>query len=220
MERALSIFVDESGDTGAIKETSKYYIVSLVMHNQNEDISSQLRRIEHYPPFHIGPLIRNEVPYDNISVRDRAKLLRSFLIWSTTVPYIQKTFLYKKKELGFDKFKLLMRLSKDIHSFLIKNKNFFSSFDKIFVYYDKGQQIVDKALLQSFGIAGLDVNFKKGVKSENYRLFQLADFICSMKLIENKIENNELSNSEKIFFNDPRSFKKFFIKSLNRKELK
>lgn len=31
----LSIFVDESGDVG---ETSRYYLVAFVMHNQDEDI--------------------------------------------------------------------------------------------------------------------------------------------------------------------------------------
>lgn len=38
-EKALSVFVDESGDTGYSGDTSKYYIVSFVFHNQQDDIS-------------------------------------------------------------------------------------------------------------------------------------------------------------------------------------
>ena len=38
MEKILSIFIDESGDIGFIKDASKYYIITFVMHNQNDDI--------------------------------------------------------------------------------------------------------------------------------------------------------------------------------------
>ena len=35
MGKVLSIFIDESGDVGFIKDASKYYIITFVMHNQN-----------------------------------------------------------------------------------------------------------------------------------------------------------------------------------------
>ena len=88
------------------------------------------------------------------------------------------------------------------------------------IYYDKGQQVVEKALLQSFGIIGYPVDFKDNVKADNYRLFQLTDFICSISLIETKMSNHELSKSESRFFNDPQSFKKYYLKALAKKTLK
>ena len=38
----LSVFVDESGDFGEYDYHAPYYIISLVFHNQNNDIQSDL----------------------------------------------------------------------------------------------------------------------------------------------------------------------------------
>ena len=218
MEKILSVFVDESGDTGDSGQTSKYYIVSFVFHNQSIDISSQINRVKNELPFHVGPIIRKEKPYDLLEIKDRTKLLRKILVWLTTIPIESKSFVYTKKEMDFNKNKLLMKLARDIYNFLESNKDYFTSFDKIIVYYDKGQQVVDKALLQSFGIIGFNVEFKADVKAEKYRLFQLTDFVCSLKLIETKMNNRELSKYESIFFNDPKSFKKYYLKALRKKQ--
>ena len=220
MEKVLSVFVDESGDTGYSGDTSKYYIVSFVFHNQQDDISSQLDKVKNELPFHVGPIIRKEEPYYDMDIKNRAKLLRKILVWSTILPTKTKSFIYTKREADFDHRKLLMRLARDIFNFLDKYKDYFISFDKIIVYYDRGQQVVEKALLQSFGIIGFNVEFKDDVKAEKYRLFQLTDFVCTLKLIETKMNNHELSNSEAIFFNDPISFKNYFLKALKKKELK
>lgn len=60
MKKILSVFVDESGDTGFENGASKYYVVSLVFHEQNNDISSQLNKFKSDPVFHVGPIIRKE----------------------------------------------------------------------------------------------------------------------------------------------------------------
>ena len=39
MEKILSVFVDESGDFGKVNNASPYYIVTLVLHNQSEDLN-------------------------------------------------------------------------------------------------------------------------------------------------------------------------------------
>ena len=44
--KELSIFVDESGDFGEIKERPAYYLVTLVFHNQKYDITNQVRKLE------------------------------------------------------------------------------------------------------------------------------------------------------------------------------
>ena len=220
MEKVLSVFVDESGDTGDSGQTSKYYIVSFLFHNQSDDISNEINKLKSKLPYHVGPIIRKEKPYENLGVKDRSKMLRELLILSTILPITTKTIVYEKRELDFDKRKMVMRLSKDIYSFLDQYRDYFMSFDRIVVYYDKGQQVVEKALLQSFGIIGYPVDFKDGVKADNYRLFQLTDFICSISLIATKMNNNELSKSELRFFNDPKSFKKYYLKALDKKVLR
>ena len=65
----LSVFVDESGDFGALAAHCPFYIVSLVVHDQDEPIDAQLGRLEkvmresgfdRYGPVHTAPLIRRE----------------------------------------------------------------------------------------------------------------------------------------------------------------
>ena len=46
MGKNLSIFIDESGDVGFIKDASKYYIITFVIHNQNDDIKSNIEKIK------------------------------------------------------------------------------------------------------------------------------------------------------------------------------
>ena len=63
----LSVFVDESGDFGALAAHCPFYIVSLVVHDQDEPIDAQLGRLEkvmresgfdRYGPVHTAPLRR------------------------------------------------------------------------------------------------------------------------------------------------------------------
>ena len=44
--RELSIFVDESGDFGEYDFHSPFYIISLVFHDQNIDITEDLKKLE------------------------------------------------------------------------------------------------------------------------------------------------------------------------------
>ena len=66
------------------------------------------------------------------------------------------------------------------------------------------------------GIYNFD--FKRVIPSD-YRLFQVADLICTLKLIELKRNNNILSKSEKLFFVDDRTLKKNYLKIVESKEM-
>lgn len=161
MKKVLSVFIDESGDTGFEFGASKYYVVSLVFHEQNNDISSQLNKFKDDPVFHVGPIIRREDNFKNINLFERKRYLNKILILYTILPILHKEFIYNKKEFDEDDAKTLARLARDIHSFLMQHYDYFSAFDLINVYYDKGQQVVYKALAQAFGISGYPAEFKK-----------------------------------------------------------
>ena len=71
MGKILSIFIDESGDVGFIKDASKYYIITFVIHNQNDDISENIRKFnnelallgfDQYHCVHNGPIICTKRP--------------------------------------------------------------------------------------------------------------------------------------------------------------
>lgn len=44
MIKELSIFIDESGDFGEVKERPAYYLVTFVMHDQSKSIDEQVTR--------------------------------------------------------------------------------------------------------------------------------------------------------------------------------
>lgn len=64
-----------------------------------------------------------------------------------------------------------------------------------------------------------NVEFRKVLPSE-YRLFQISDMLCTLKLVELKLENKNLSKSEKAFFDyDDRMLKKHYLKVINSKTI-
>lgn len=111
------------------------------------------------------------------------------------------------------------KITKDFYNFLQDNSNYFNSFNEIIIYYDNGQNLITKILNGAFAISGLNYEFKKEVVPGSYRLFQVADFVSTVKLMEIKMYKNELSNSE-LKFIDIYHLKKNYIKGINKKILK
>ena len=108
-------------------------------------------------------------------------------------------------------------MTRDIYNFFNDNRELF--FDtKVLVYYDNGQHLITNIINSSLAITELDYEFKKEVHPENYRLFQVADFISTIKLLELKMSSSGLSESEKIFINR-RSLKNIYLRSIKKKEL-
>ncbi len=221
MKKVLSIFVDESGNVGFNSEgASEFYIVSLVFHNQSYDIGEQLNKIKNNPVFHVGPIINGKDEYANLKPRERQKLLNKILIFTSIIPINQKTFVYDKNDFNEDRYKLLHRMSNDLNAFLLSNQEFFLSFDETIVYYDGGQQIVSNALAFAFGSVGFNVTFKERVKPENYRLFQVADFISTIMLISSKLNKHKKLSRNEAAFLDQRHLKNLYLRTIKKKELK
>ena len=215
MNKILSIFIDESGDVGFINDASKYYIVSFVFHDQKNNIASNISKIKNYPVFHAGPIIRREYPFENMDMIERKKIFQNIFIFTLSLPIKTKSFIYDKKIFDRDILKLQTKLTRDIFAFLMDNSNYFYSFDKIIIYYDNGQNLITKTINASFAISGLNYEFKKEVQPGSYRLFQVADFVSTIRLLELKLNNSELSNSENKFI-DKKHLKQY-IKGINKK---
>lgn len=113
----------------------------------------------------------------------------------------------------------MQKITKDVYNFLLDNVDYLNSFNKIIIYYDNGQNLITKILNGAFAISGLIYEFKKEVVPGSYRLFRVADFVSTIKLLETKLNKNELSNSE-LKFVDIHHLKKNYIKGINKKILK
>ena len=112
----------------------------------------------------------------------------------------------------------IAKLSKAIGDELKKHYDYFSSFDLIINYYDNGQHGLTKILATTFTNLFPHVEFRK-VQPAEYKLFQVADLICTMELTNDKAERNMLSKSELEFFHSAHDFKKNLYKQLEKKKL-
>ena len=90
-EKILSVFVDESGDFGSYEVHAPYYLVAMVLHKQNIDISHNIKVFDSHVSnlgyqnhaIHTGPLIRRESAYHN-------NLLEEFLHTRIFLSYIKE----------------------------------------------------------------------------------------------------------------------------------
>lgn len=120
-----------------------------------------------------------------------------------------------KKEAD-NKMKLSAKIAKLLSQFIRENLNYFSEFDKIIVYYDYGQQELGVIINTILNTMFSNVDFRH-VSPKQYKLLQVADFICSMELLKQKRDNNLLTKSESNFFYKPRELSKNYLKSINKK---
>ena len=223
--KELSIFVDESGDFGEYDSRAPFYILSLVFHDQRLDINDDLAFLESemrnigWPNHcvHAGPIIRAEYEYKECSLYERQQIIRRLMTFTRKLD-IRFKAIYVEKKKGSDEIEITGNLSRQLADLVRQNMNIFSEYDVVKVYYDNGQTEVTKILVSVFTTLLNNVKFIKVIPSD-YRLFQVADLICTLKLTELKLERHILSKSEQYFFQDDRTFKKNYIKPLTKKQL-
>lgn len=227
MEKILSCFIDEAGDFGKLDKTCPFYYVAIVLHDQNVDISKSIEALDErmsywgYPmhAIHTGPLIRRESFYSEDEREKRRSLFNALfhftrkLDLSYVCPRVDKRILPV-----CDDVTITDKLSKEIKRELESHVDYFNSFDKIIVYYDNGQRELTKIIASVFNSIFDNVEYRR-VKPVDYKLFQVADLLCTMELIKEKADRNSLSKSEENFFGKPRNFKKNIYKYLETKKL-
>lgn len=222
--KELSVFIDESGDFGDYDPVSPYYIISIVIHSQENDISEQIRMLEQSLEntelkrdfVHVGPLIRKENEYRYMTIPERLKILRRLVKFTEKIDIKQESFYIEKKHIS-DENQMIQKLARQLSSFLKDNYVYFSSFDEIKLYYDSGQEGVVKIILTVFTALFSNVTYKNSAQKD-YRLLQVADLVCTAKLTELKLENNMLSRSEKNVLGDNRTIRRTLLAPINKKK--
>lgn len=103
--RELSIFIDESGDFGDYDYKSPYYIIAMVFHNQNIDISSAIKNLDMELSYmnlsdiciHTGPIIRREEVYSGMNIVERRRILNKLVSFYKQIDISYKCFFYREK---------------------------------------------------------------------------------------------------------------------------
>ena len=223
--KELSIFIDESGNFGTYDYHSPYYIFSLVCHNQNDDISKFLNLLNHELDmigygsryFHAGPIIRRESEYKDLNINIRRRIFNKMSFFANHIEFKYATVIVEKKHIE-NELNLIYELSKQLGRIIRNNYLYFQSFDSIKVYYDNGQKQLSKLLIGVLGALIDNPNFKL-VKPQDYNLFQVADLISTLELVNLKFENKLVSQSELYFFGNIRDFKRNYYKHILNKKL-
>ena len=222
--KELSIFVDESGDFGDYAEHSSYYIISMILHDQSIDITKDVDWLESkladlgYPNhcMHSGPIIRNEQEYRKDTLDNRRKLLKAIMVFFRHLEISCKTIAIEKKHI-VDPLEAVSKPSKLLARFIKDNYEFFIDYDVVKVYYDNGQVEITKLLSAVFNALLDNVEFRR-VYPSDYRLFQVADLVCSLKLLKVKMESHELAKNELLVFEQERVLNRKYLKVLEDKE--
>ena len=110
------------------------------------------------------------------------------------------------------------KLSKSIAEAIRAAAEYWDSYDRIIVYYDNGQMELTKILTSVFNALYSNVEFRK-VQPVNYKLFQVADLVCTLELLEEKAKTKSFTNSEEAFFGSIRAFQKDYMKNFKKKKL-
>ena len=222
--KELSIFVDESGDFGEYEKHAPYYIVTMVFHDQAIDISDNinflnksLKQIGYGDEraIHTEPLIRREKPYQYFQPNERRAIFSKLYYFTLNCNIKYKSFVFQKIEYE-NKFKLEARIAKKLSQFIKDNLVYFQEYEKVILYYDNGQHELNRILNTVLATQLNNYDFRKVLPSE-YRLFQVADLICTLELLRVKSERGKLSNSEERIFHSKRELKRDFLKGIEKK---
>ncbi len=224
-EKVLSVFIDESGDFGAYEHHAPYYLVAMVLHDQSVDISADIQGMDErmrnigydHHAIHTGPLIRRESTYINDMVESRKHLFNILYYFSLKLNFKYICVKIKKSECP-DEIVMTGKVSKAIADEIRANAVFWEHFDRVIVYYDNGQIELTKILTSVFSALYAHVEFRR-VEPVDYKLFQVADLVCTMELLAEKVEGNNFTRSEKDFFGNPHDFKKTYLKGFRKKRL-
>ncbi len=85
--KELSIFIDESGDFGEYSTHSPYYIITMIFHDQHEDINIAISKLNQELGYlklndlciHTGPIIRKEEVYKEMEIDERRRIFNKMV---------------------------------------------------------------------------------------------------------------------------------------------
>lgn len=199
----------------------------MVIHNQSEEITDKIISYEKslvladLPniPFHSEPLLNGHEAYEDLEIKTRKKLLYSFNILVQRLPIQYKTLVYKHSEYGNAQ-TLANILRRDLAELFAGHLSFFQSFEHVKIYYDNGQSIVKRAVYESVESAlSKQAIIKKRTTMTEYRLAQVADYLCTIELAAVKYATKENGGTYDKFFGGIGAFKKNWLKQARRKAI-
>ena len=191
------MFVDESGSFDASDIASRYYIVCMVFHDQDEAIVAEVNRLGQTladigqsfdASVHAAPLVRRENEYVKLPRTLREAIFYRMLAFVRKAPLSYKCFLVDKAFVT-NTDSIHDQLLREIVGFIVMHPALFDGYEFIKVYYDNGQSRLTSLLKEAFALYSSKTEFATDVHPARYRLFQAADMICALELILAKLSH-------------------------------
>ncbi len=149
-----------------------------------------------------------------MDIQLRKQILGRIIAFARRAPITSKNFCVDKKFCTSPD-ALKKTLLAMISEYIAHNNIMFSDFQKIKIYYDNGQSQIREILSSAF--AKFTAEFPVNVTPGKYRLFQVADLICTLHLLKTKVDINlPLTKSETYFFHGTNELKKKYLRPLSR----
>lgn len=234
----INIFVDESGDFGLLGDDliktnhnfqDNYYIISVLFHdNESTDLHEQFSCLNQscydfeeagMNYIHLSSLLRRETPIEKSFNPDETR--RLFLAFANFVKYsdinIAIIVLDKRKVKNQNEFeRFFIDRFNDI---FINNHSLFSKYNKVKIFYDRGQNWVNNIIRKSMNSCFKEVVDKGKIQQKDYRLLQVCDFLCTTELVKIKKENGKSSKTESLVFNKNKFFRDRILKPIRKRRI-
>ena len=111
---------------------------------------------------------------------------------------------------------LNVKLGRELRIWATEHLDYLKSFEKVQIYYDYGQSLIDPLVTGVFLALGIDVEFVK-CHQEDAVLLHVADMACELELMRFKYEEGSFTHSEQEFFGLRGKLKKDFLDPLKKK---
>lgn len=198
--------MDETGEFGFGKNASRLYGVSFTFHEQSDDISielgklnDRLQRIGYTDMIHMADLIMRRGDYSDFEIKTRKSIFNSIYQFSRKIKVRYKTIIVDKKYVDSGKV-LKYKLANEIDKMIIENGGYFNKFDRIVMYYDNEQEILGTILDTVFN------RFENYLHVDDFnhkekRLFQVSDMLTYIDKYDYKYKHKiPFTKGEKYFF--------------------
>ena len=222
----VSVFVDESGSFDSQRSPSRYYLVTLVFHDQSKSVESAIVDLENALEMlgmprdhcvHAGPLVRREQAYSNMTREERRRVFSAMMAFVRKIDISYRCFRVDKKFVS-DLSGIHDAILQQFLKFLVNNMAAFDAYGRLKIYYDNGQPQIKGLLKEAFALFASRTEFVESVCPSKYRLFQVADMFCTLELMQMKLETERhLSDSEMAFFNGLQNLRKNYLKPMAKK---
>lgn len=226
--KILSVFVDESGILSDQDGSSRFYILTLVFHDQSFDVGHQVELLNRDLDsvgianlcFHAAPIIRANGSFEFMNWDLRRKIFSRMMGFARNVDFKYHCIVVDKKFVNTSD-QIISKLESQLENWVNESNLRFEEFQLIKVYYDCGQKRITNLLHTFFNKhKSLVVDFAQAVEPRKYKLFQVADLVCTLKLLEIKLQYGiGLAPCENRFFGGPKAFKHNILRRIKRKEI-